>query len=218
MAVTLLAGCAGAPPSAPPPLEPEQPRSDPPVSTLTVIRAPEDIDTRTHALAEGDQAIDPQAVGYFMDVFRARVQRDLADTGIDVDPGETSVLVTFPSQIGFEFGSAELTAEAARLIERLAAILREYKATLIVISGHTDNVGDSNFNLDLSEARARSVAEYLAQSGIAYQRLMIKGFGSAQPVADNSTEAGRASNRRVELMLRLIVRRTASGLAASETA
>jgi outer membrane protein OmpA-like peptidoglycan-associated protein len=178
----------------------------------------EDIETRTRTLANTDQAIDPEAVGYFMDVFRARVQRDLADTGIGIEAGETSILVTFPNQIGFEFGSAELTTEAAGLIEQLAAILREYRATLIIISGHTDNVGDPSFNLDLSDARARSVAQHLAQAGIAYPRLMIKGFGSSRPVADNSTEAGRARNRRVELMLRLVVRTTASGLAASETA
>lgn len=218
IAACLLAGCAGLPPPAPPPAEPAQHRADPAAPRLTVIRAPQDIETRTLALANSGQAIDPQAVGYFMDVFRARVQRDLADTGIGIEPGETSILVTFPNRIGFEFGSADLTAEAAGLVERLAAILREYRATLIVISGHTDNVGDPNFNLDLSQARARSVAEHLAQSGIAYPRLMIEGFGAARPVADNSSESGRASNRRVELMLRLIVRRDAPGPATAETA
>jgi len=215
-AVVCLAGCAGMPP--PPPPEPAQPHLTPPPSRLAVIGLPADVETRAQRLAKSNQAIDPEAVGYFMDVFQARVQRDLADTGIAVEPAETSILLTFPSQIGFEFGSADLTRQAAGLIDRLAAILLEYRATLIIISGHTDNVGDPDFNLNLSQARARSVAEHLARAGIGYPRLMIKGFGSTQPIADNSTEAGRASNRRVELMLRLIVRKTAPGLAASETA
>ncbi len=214
--ISLLVGCAGLPPPPPPTSEPEPTRTDLPASELTVIQAPEDVETRRLALANGPQAIDPEAVGYFMDVFRARVQRDLADTGIDIEPGETSILVTFPNQIGFEFGSADLTPGAARLIEYLADILREYRATLIVISGHTDDVGDPDVNLKLSQARARSVAEHLAGLGVAYRRLMIKGFGSTQPVADNSTEAGRASNRRVELILRLIVRQAEPGLAATE--
>ena len=148
-----------------------------------------------------------------MDVFRARIQRDLANTGISVMPGDRDILVTFPNQIGFEFGSAALTLEAMGLIDRLAAILSEYRATLIVISGHSDNVGDAAFNLRLSEARARSVAEHLASHGIAYSRLMIQGFGSSRPIADNSTESGRASNRRVELMLRLVVRSPDSDMA-----
>ncbi|NDY96616.1 OmpA family protein [Wenzhouxiangella limi] len=191
----------------------EPPRREPPQTTaperidsLTVIASEADVATRRGALVEGENAVDAEAAGYFMDVFQARVRRDLSDTGIAIDYRERSVLITFPSQMGFESGSAQLTSEAARLIDRLAAVLREYRATLIVVSGHTDNVGDPDFNQRLSEQRARSVAQHLQDSGISHVRLLIRGFGSDRPVADNTSETGRARNRRVELMLELLVR------------
>lgn len=200
----LAAGCATPEPSSPPGAEPSATRQATP--QLAVISTEADIESRRLALARTDDAVDPDTVGYFMDVFRARVRRDLADTGIAVDYLDQSILVTFPNQIGFEFSSAQLTTEAAGLIDRLAAVLLEYRATLIVISGHTDDVGNPEFNRKLSEARARSVARHLADTGISHSRLMVRGFGSSQPVADNASEEGRARNRRVELMLRLVVR------------
>ncbi|MFW6341346.1 MAG: OmpA family protein [Wenzhouxiangella sp.] len=215
LSIVVLAGCAT--PPAPPPPTGDTSAGQPAPSRPAVIVSEADIEARRLALARTGNAVDQNAVGYFMDVFRARVRRDLADTGIAIDYRDQSILVTFPNRIGFESGSAQLTEEAAGLVDRLAAILNEYRATLIVISGHTDNVGDPDFNRRLSEARARSVAEHLAGSGIADARLLIQGFGSARPVADNSSETGRASNRRVELMLRLVVRQPLSDPAPSET-
>jgi outer membrane protein OmpA-like peptidoglycan-associated protein len=204
LATVMGAGCAMPEPPPPRTAEPSAARQEAP--QLAVIVSEADIESRRQALASTDDAVDPDAVGYFMDVFRARVRRDLADTGIAVDYRDRSIVVTFPSQIGFEFGSAQLTTEAASLIDLLGTILGEYRATLIVISGHTDDVGDPDYNRRLSEARARSVARHLATMGINQSRLMVRGFGSDRPVAENASEEGRARNRRVELMLELLVR------------
>jgi outer membrane protein OmpA-like peptidoglycan-associated protein len=193
-------------PEPPPPRSAEPPAARQAPQTLAVIGSDADIESRRRALARTDDAVDPEAAGYFMDVFRARIKRDLADTGIAVDYRDQAILVTFPGQIGFEFGSAQLTAEAAVLVNLLGTILAEYRATLIVISGHTDDVGDPEFNRRLSESRARSVAQHLANMGINQARLMVRGFGSDRPIAENASEAGRARNRRVELMLQLLVR------------
>ena len=67
------------------------------------------------------------------------------------------------------------------------------------ITGHTDNVGTSNFNLKLSKERAAAVKNYLVSNGVAADRLTSDGFGDTQPIGSNTTAAGRANNRRVEV-------------------
>ncbi len=217
LTIVMVTGCATPPPPPPPPPTSNgTPPAPPSAEPLSVVFSDADIESRISELAQTDKSVDREAVGYFMDVFRARVRRDLTNTGIAIDLRETSTVVTFPNRLSFESGSTRLTTGARALVDRLADILREYRATLIVISGHTDNVGDPDFNHRLSEARARSVAEYLADAGIDPSRLMIQGFGHTRPVAENNTESGRASNRRVELLLRLIVRRPPDPSAASD--
>jgi outer membrane protein OmpA-like peptidoglycan-associated protein len=71
----------------------------------------------------------------------------------------------------------------------------------IQINGHTDNVGSETDNMILSEQRAKSVVDYLTSKGIDSKRMLYKGFGSSQPIADNQTEEGRAKNRRTEMVI-----------------
>jgi len=78
-------------------------------------------------------------------------------------------------------------------------LLNDNPTLKIEISGHTDNVGKPADNLTLSNNRAKSVVGYLASKGIASQRLVAKGYGETKPVADNTTEEGKARNRRTEL-------------------
>ena len=72
----------------------------------------------------------------------------------------------------------------------------------VLISGHTDNVGDSRLNLALSENRAKVVANYLIRQGIADERITTEGFGGKRPIANNSIESKRSKNRRVEITIR----------------
>ena len=96
----------------------------------------------------------------------------------------------------FNTGSADLKVESKLELNELAAILKEYSSTIIEVAGHTDNVGNPEGNLALSDARASSVKQYLLSKGIAEERLQAKGYGQTSPIAKNNTETGKAKNRR----------------------
>jgi outer membrane protein OmpA-like peptidoglycan-associated protein len=104
--------------------------------------------------------------------------------------------------IFFETNSAELLPESESELRRLADMLRENKNLKIRVEGHTDNTGNANANLVLSERRAQSVADFLIRQGVPEDRVFYKGFGQEYPIADNKTEEGRAKNRRVEFSLK----------------
>jgi outer membrane protein OmpA-like peptidoglycan-associated protein/tetratricopeptide (TPR) repeat protein len=101
--------------------------------------------------------------------------------------------------IEFETGSARLQTASFVELDKLVALLKDNEGLRVEIGGHTDNVGAVNDNQKLSEARAKSVVEYLINKGIDTKRLTAKGYGSSKPIADNATEAGRARNRRTEM-------------------
>jgi outer membrane protein OmpA-like peptidoglycan-associated protein len=80
-------------------------------------------------------------------------------------------------------------------------VLQENPSLKLQISGHTDNTGKAEDNQQLSTNRARSIVEWLTAKGIAAQRLSFKGYAATKPIADNTTEAGRAKNRRTEFTI-----------------
>lgn len=102
------------------------------------------------------------------------------------------------AQINFDTGSSTIALESFGLLDRLVVVVRRCADAKVEISGHTDSVGSLDSNMTLSEARAKSVVEYLARSGIAGDRVEAKGFGPTQPRASNDTAEGRAQNRRIE--------------------
>lgn len=103
----------------------------------------------------------------------------------------------------FWTGKAELSIEAEKELARLAEHLDNNPQLTISISGHTDNVGEEKANLALSQGRAEVVSRYLIEKGIAQRRIQAKGYGSSKPLAENDTQEGRESNRRVEFVLGL---------------
>jgi outer membrane protein OmpA-like peptidoglycan-associated protein len=99
----------------------------------------------------------------------------------------------------FATGSSELATASAAELDYLVRMLQQLSYLRIQINGHTDNVGGDAANQILSEARAKSVYNYLISKGIAAERLKYKGFGETQPLNKaNDTEAARAQNRRTE--------------------
>jgi OOP family OmpA-OmpF porin len=100
--------------------------------------------------------------------------------------------------IGFANGSSELTPESHAVLDLIVAGLAGQPAMRLQIVGHTDDVGAEAYNLQLSQDRAAAVLAYLAEHGIATDRLSSTGEGEGQPVADNASAEGRALNRRVE--------------------
>lgn len=99
----------------------------------------------------------------------------------------------------FDYGKATIRNESYGTLDNVASIMKEYTNTVFLIEGHTDDRGRDSYNLSLSDKRAASVRTYLTERGIPNSRIQSKGFGEARPIATNVTEAGRQTNRRVEL-------------------
>ncbi len=121
--------------------------------------------------------------------------------GVDIQRVEEGIAISFDSGILFDFDSSALRPEARENLRKLAEIMGQDNDTNLLVVGHTDWVGDENYNLRLSERRARSAADYLVSQGIQRQRIDIDGKGEYEPIADNETEAGRQQNRRVEVAI-----------------
>ncbi|HET9954560.1 MAG TPA: OmpA family protein [Polyangiaceae bacterium] len=110
--------------------------------------------------------------------------------------------IVISEQVQFETGTARLRAESAAILTEVLEILKAHsEIQQVEVQGHTDDTGNAELNLRLSEARARSVAGWLAEHGIATSRLSPKGYGQTRPLGDNASEAGRARNRRVEFRI-----------------
>ncbi|MDR1546543.1 MAG: OmpA family protein [Deltaproteobacteria bacterium] len=106
--------------------------------------------------------------------------------------------------INFAYDSAELTADAEEVLAAFALSLNRpaLKSRRLIVAGHTDGRGPDEYNLELSRRRAASVTRWLSErGGVAPDRLIVAGYGSRQPTADNATEEGQAKNRRVEFIL-----------------
>jgi OmpA-OmpF porin, OOP family len=99
----------------------------------------------------------------------------------------------------FAFNQSELTPAAQSKLDSLIPKLQSADVVSIKVIGHTDSIGSDTYNQALSERRASSVAAYLLSQGVAPNKLTSEGKGQSEPVADNETEEGRATNRRVEL-------------------
>ncbi len=109
---------------------------------------------------------------------------------------------TAKGTINFSRASADLTSDSAETLRELAEIANECPTFRIEIEGHTDAEGTDERNQRLSDRRARSVADFLAQSGVDSRRLSAVGYGATRPVADNESDAGRARNRRIEFVVK----------------
>ncbi|WP_299756327.1 OmpA family protein [uncultured Pontibacter sp.] len=138
-------------------------------------------------------------IGRRMDKQAEELQRDLE--GASVERVGEGIKITFDSGILYAVNSAELQSNAKTEISQLAQTLKKYPDTNILIEGHTDNTGNRSINQPLSERRAQSVADYLAMNGVDRSRMNTTGYADDQPVADNSTAAGRQQNRRVEIAI-----------------
>jgi OOP family OmpA-OmpF porin len=106
---------------------------------------------------------------------------------------------SYEEMVLFDFDSAEIKSEAQPLLNEASEILKKNPEIKFEIDGHTDNIGSAEYNMKLSERRAKAAMEYFLSRGIDPNRLTTKGFGFTRPVANNGTKEGQAKNRRVEL-------------------
>jgi outer membrane protein OmpA-like peptidoglycan-associated protein len=131
----------------------------------------------------------PTLDGAGRDPAKDQLEKSLKETGRSVLYG-----------INFDFDSDKIRDESRPTLDKVVALLTDHSDWRVVIEGHTDNIGGESFNQSLSERRAAAVKNYFTRVGIEATRLSAKGQGLSHPVATNDTEAGRAQNRRVELI------------------
>ncbi len=134
-----------------------------------------------------------------------RYAMEQATRGTNVEVSRTAnneLKLNIPNDISFDTGSAAIKPQLRAVLDPFANSLRDDPMARLVIVGHTDNTGSDAVNNPLSIERANSVRDYLTSRGVAGGRVETAGRGEREPVASNSTEAGRAMNRRVEIFLR----------------
>ena len=158
---------------------------------------------RTNALiGAGVGALAGGAIGNYMDRQQARLQQQLAGTGVDVVRQGNNIVLDMPGDITFAYDRADVQPQFFGVLDQISGTLNQYPSTYVDVVGHADATGSDDYNLALSQRRASSVAGYLVSRGVIADRLFVAGQGERQPVASNATEAGRAQNRRVEIILR----------------
>jgi len=143
-------------------------------------------------------------IGNKMDRQAEKIKTEIP--GAEVERVGEGIVVTFPdknpdgSKMGvyFEFNQSAITANSKLALDKLVGIFKEYAETNLLVEGHTDDKGTDSYNMALSQKRADAVGNYLRSNGIASPRLTIKWYGESQPKVDNTTDANRAENRRVE--------------------
>ena len=138
-------------------------------------------------------------IGRKMDKQAAELRRDLE--GATVERVGEGIKITFASGILFASNASSLTSAASGNIDELAATLKKYADTNVVVEGHTDSSGSDKINQPLSQRRAQAVANELTAQGVDATRITATGYGSTQPVGSNATVAGKAANRRVEVAI-----------------
>jgi outer membrane protein OmpA-like peptidoglycan-associated protein len=144
------------------------------------------------------------AIGRYMDDQKRDLEKNLAQeikTGVakvEKLPNDV-VRVTMTNQTAFDTDSTQIKPGFYSTMDKLADVVVRYNKTALTVVGHTDNVGTDSYNQKLSEQRAVSVARYLEGKRVHSMRLATAGKGETQPIAPNSTDAGRQANRRVEI-------------------
>lgn len=146
-------------------------------------------------------------VGYYMDKQAKDLQRQLqseiqrGEISIDKRSSDNALLVSMTSSTGFDTNSTVLKSGYLPTLNKISSVLNQYGKTTVTVIGHTDSVGTHEYNQSLSERRAQSVLNYFASQNVNPLRLEAYGRGETEPRADNTTEAGRQLNRRVELWI-----------------
>src|SRR5216110_261836 len=149
----------------------------------------------------GVGALAGGAVGNYQDRQENELRALMRDSGVTVTRKGEDIVLNMPGNVTFRTGSADLNAQFFKVLDGVAQVARKYDKTIIEIAGHTDKVGGADFNRQLSQRRASAVAQYLETRGVAQARIITAAGGEDHPIASNSTDQGRAANRRVEVTL-----------------
>jgi len=138
-------------------------------------------------------------IGNHMDKQADKIEE--AVPGAEVKRVGEGIHIIFDDKSGVNFGfdSAELTVDAKKNLDAVAEIFLEFPDTELMIEGHTDSVGNDDYNMKLSKRRADAVASYLKSKGVTSNRFKVEAFGETRPRFENDTKEGQSKNRRVEI-------------------
>ena len=137
-----------------------------------------------------------------MEAQKKSMEQATAGTGVSVSKtADNQLKLDIPSDVSFDVGRADIRSNFRPVLDKFADTLKSNPATQVRVVGHTDSTGSDATNNPLSVNRAESVREYLGDHGVATSRVAIDGRGEREPIADNNSEAGRAKNRRVEILV-----------------
>ncbi len=140
-------------------------------------------------------------IGVYQDRQAAKLRQRLASSGVSVTREGDNIYLNMPSDITFGVNQSDIRPGFYETLNSVAIVLAEFDKTTVTVAGHADATGSDSYNQSLSERRSLSVAQYLNGQGVAGPRLNNIGFGETRPIADNATQAGRAANRRVEIVI-----------------
>jgi outer membrane protein OmpA-like peptidoglycan-associated protein len=140
-------------------------------------------------------------IGAYMDAQEAELRQQLGGTGVQVQRNGDQLNLIMPGNITFNTNEFAIRPDFYPALDSVAQVLYKYKDTRLIVHGHTDSTGSSDYNYNLSNRRASSVSNYLATRGVDQGRLISQGMGPSQPIASNDNESGRSQNRRVELQI-----------------
>lgn len=146
-------------------------------------------------------ALGGAAIGNALDRQEAELRNQLDNQDIQVTNTGDRLIVTMPQDILFAVDSSAVQPGLRSDLATVAQSLQQYPNSTVQVVGHTDNTGDAGYNQSLSERRANAVADVLMNNGVPFGRIQTFGRGEDQPVASNLSEAGRAQNRRVEIVI-----------------
>jgi outer membrane protein OmpA-like peptidoglycan-associated protein len=140
-------------------------------------------------------------VGAYMDAQEAELRAELEGSGVQVPRNGDELNLIMPGNVTFDTDEYAIRSNFYPVLDSVAQVLYKFTDTNLVVTGHTDSTGSKDYNYNLSNRRASSVANYLATRGVTQSRLISQGMGPDEPIASNDSEAGRAQNRRVELQI-----------------
>ena len=207
LAATMLAGCATYTGQTSDPNDPNRTRRGALIgagigAVAGLLSGQDATERRQRAMVgAGIGGLAGAGIGAYQDRQEAELRRQTAGTGVDVQRDGDVIKLNLPDGVTFDFNKTNVKPQFYPALNSIASTIKQYDQTIVEINGHTDNIGTLAANQKVSEERARSVGAYLAAQGVQSVRMEMHGYNYQYPVSDNSTDSGRALNRRVEIRL-----------------
>ena len=207
MAASLLAGCASYTGQTNAPDDPNRTRRGALIgagigAVAGLLSGSDATERRQHAMiGAGIGGLAGAGIGAYQDRQEAELRRQTAGTGVEVQRDGDVIKLNLPDGVTFDFNKTDIKPQFYPALNNIARTVAEYNQTIVEVAGHTDNIGSLAANQTVSDRRAHAVGQYLMGQGVLPARVEMRGYNYQYPVADNSTEQGRAQNRRVEIRL-----------------